>query len=265
MQDHEKPEGTWSGSTGSIPNRKRSATSLGANIQQRDDSHNNISAPKPSQSKSQKSPKSTKFQPSEFPYQATGPKPSKQSSLTPNSQSEEQSILGSEPRSSNSRTSSPDPYSRPEPKDPGTDELFNNPRAEIKTKRKWDPKEWNKDEIDSDDEYMSLAVMMKLPHELSLLQEYLETYRSFNDYLGRKHSPCTLNQPSLHVLYDPLTQTELRARHRIRAPPQRFAMQHLLHRRPPRIVHRAPAHPAGRKATRQSRARQNGTGRRDHL
>lgn len=31
---------------------------------------------------------------------------------------------------------------------------------------------------------MSLAVMMKLPHERFILQEYLETYSKFNRHLG---------------------------------------------------------------------------------
>ena len=149
------------------------------------------------------SPKPTQFQPFRFPNQASESKrskQSKQSNLTQNSQSEKpsasaretvvskQSILESKPQSSNTPTSSTSPYSRSDPKAPITEQVFNNSPLEGKAKGKWDPKEWNKDEFESDDEHMSLAVMMKLPHELSLLQEYLEAYRKFNRRLGRKYN-----------------------------------------------------------------------------
>lgn len=146
------------------------------------------------------SPKPTRFQPFRIPNQASESKRYKQSNLTQNSQSEKrsasaretviskQSILESKPQSSNTPTSSTSPYSRSDPKAPVTEQVFNNPPLEGKAKGKWDPKEWNKDELESDSEHMSPAVMIKLPHELSLLQEYPEAYRKFNRHLGRKYN-----------------------------------------------------------------------------
>lgn len=169
MEDHGKPEGTGSRSAG-------------------------------------QSPRPTQFQPFGIPHQASVSKWSKESNLTPNPQPEkpsalaretvasESSTLESKPQSSNTPTSSTRTDSRSEPKAPVTEQPFDNTPPERSANRKWDPKEWKKVELDSDDEHMSLAVMMKLPHELSLLQEYLEAYGDFNRYLGRKYNPCTVNQ-----------------------------------------------------------------------
>lgn len=165
-------------------------------------------------------PKATPFQPFRIPHQASESKRSKQSNLTPNPQREKpsalaretvaskNSILESKPQSSNTPTSSTRPYSRPGPQAPGTEQSINNPPPEHSAKRKRDPKEWKKDEVDSVSQDTSLAVMMKLSHEISLLQEHLETYNHFNVHLGRKHKSYTLNQTFLDALHDSLTQMD---------------------------------------------------------
>lgn len=169
MEDHGKPEGTGSRSAG-------------------------------------QSPQATKFQPFKIPHQSSESKRSKKFNLTPNPQPEkpsplsretvasENSALESKPQSSNTPTSSTAPYSKPGPEAPGTEQSINDPAPEHSVRGERDAKELEKDELESDDEYMSLAVMMKLSHELSLLQEYLEVYRKFNRRLGRKYNPCTLDQ-----------------------------------------------------------------------
>ena len=71
------------------------------------------------------------------------------------------------------------------------------PKNDGKPLQKWDTKEWDENEFDSDEENMSLAVMMKLANELSLLKSFLEIYRKFNIHLGGTQSFFTLTQPPL--------------------------------------------------------------------
>lgn len=77
------------------------------------------------------------------------------------------------------------------------DNQLDKPNDKGKAIQKWDPKVWDENEFDSDEENMSLAVTMKLANELSLLKSFLEIYRKFNVHLGGKQSPCTLTMPNL--------------------------------------------------------------------
>ena len=59
--------------------------------------------------------------------------------------------------------------------------------------QKWKPDEWDDNYLDSDRKNMSLAVMMKLGHQLSLLREFLDVYKRFNGHLGGKQNPDNPN------------------------------------------------------------------------
>ncbi|CAD6586685.1 MAG: hypothetical protein ASARMPRED_002800 [Alectoria sarmentosa] len=70
---------------------------------------------------------------------------------------------------------------------------------------KWDPKEWEAIEFDSDEENMSLAITMKLAYDLSLLKSFLEIYRKFNIHLGGKPNSrtlCTPDHPPIYCIRD---------------------------------------------------------------
>lgn len=77
------------------------------------------------------------------------------------------------------------------------DNQLDKPNDKGKAIQKWDPKVWDENEFDSDEENMSLAVTMKLANELSLLKSFLGIYRKFNIHLGGKQSPCTPIMPNL--------------------------------------------------------------------
>ena len=66
------------------------------------------------------------------------------------------------------------------------------PDDEGKAFWKWDPKVWDEDEFDTDEEGMSLAIVMKLTNELSLLKSFLGIYRRFNIHLGGRCGFCRL-------------------------------------------------------------------------
>ena len=57
---------------------------------------------------------------------------------------------------------------------------------------KWQPNEWDANRFESDNKNMSLAVVMDLANQLSLLRSHLEMYRQFNIRLGGESNPrCT--------------------------------------------------------------------------
>ena len=126
---------------------------------------------------------------------------SQQSNLAPEVEFSKQSLLASEPQLSNVPPSSTDHFLKRELKTPSADDQLDKPIDEGERIRKWDPKEYDRDVFDSDDKNMSLIVMRKLAHGLSLLKEALEDYKKFNFYLGGKQNPylCTLPNPMHHT------------------------------------------------------------------
>ena len=112
-----------------------------------------------------------------------------QSNLAPEVEFSKQSLLVAEPQPPNLPPSSTDPFLKSELKTPSADNQLDRPIDERETIRKWDPKEYDRDVFDSDDKNMSLIVMRKLAHGLSLLKEALEDYKKFNFYLGGKQKP----------------------------------------------------------------------------
>ena len=122
---------------------------------------------------------------------------SQKSSLAPEVESSKQSALISGPQPSNLHTSSTGPFLKLELKAPNTDIQLDKPIDEGEKIRKWDPKEYDRDVFDSDNKNMSLIVMRKLAHGLSLLKEALEDYKKFNFYLGGKQNPYLCTLPNL--------------------------------------------------------------------
>ena len=78
--------------------------------------------------------------------------------------------------------------SDPEPKDLSTESQTDKPNGDVGIVQKWDDEDWDADLFDSDRQNMSLAVLMRLANQLSLLKQFLEIYKQFNVHLGCKHN-----------------------------------------------------------------------------
>lgn len=136
---------------------------------------------------------------------SAGLQTSKQSNLAPAHTSSKQISSAPGPRSSNLAISPSTRHdSRPGP------EALSSETQQVDPVRKWDPKEWEAIEFDSDEENMSLAITMKLAYDLSLLKSFLEIYRKFNIHLGGKPNSRTLahfDHPRCTAPVTVLTQT----------------------------------------------------------
>ena len=93
---------------------------------------------------------------------------------------------------------------------PGSMSVLQAPRADSQPSKplkkgqsiqKWESEEWEEIEFDTDEENMSMAVMMKLANELSLLKSFLELYNKFNNHLGGKQSSNPLTNPMRCIHY----------------------------------------------------------------
>ena len=110
--------------------------------------------------------------------QARTPQSPQHSALPPESQPSQPSILAPEVGSSNFPPSSTDTVSQPQYRVPRND------NQQDHAPQKWEANEWDSDVFDGDDVDMSLAIMIKLAHRLSILKDFLELYGRFNVHLG---------------------------------------------------------------------------------
>lgn len=147
-----------------------------------------LSAP-PLGSQSRRTVSTRQFRPPRSPTLLSHSKSSKKSTSAPN------------PQSSNLSTSPAPHPDAPETDASSAGNQSDKTKGESEAVGVWDPKDWDEDEFDSDDEHMSLAVMMKLSNELSLLKSFLELYRKFNIHLGGKKHPFTQPNPSFPKLH----------------------------------------------------------------
>ena len=85
---------------------------------------------------------------------------------------------------SNEPISSMNPQPIPELAATNADHQPDKPDDKDTAIQKWKSKDWDSDRFDSDDERMSLVVMMDLAHQTALLREHLAMYRQFNIRLG---------------------------------------------------------------------------------
>ncbi len=136
---------------------------------------------------------------SEASTQAREPQSPQHSALPLESQPSQPSILAPETGSSTFPPSSTDTLSQPQ---------HHVPRIENQqdhASQKWEANEWDPDVFDGDDVDMSLAIMTKLAHRLSILKDFLELYRRFNVHLGGEQK--TLHHPTtplvLHLSLTP--------------------------------------------------------------
>ena len=88
-----------------------------------------------------------------------------------------------------------DDHSQPEPRGLSAESQIDKPDEDVRTVQKWDLGDWDVDMFDSDKQNMSLAVIMKLANQLSLLKQFLEIYQKFNIHLGCKHNLFTTVVP----------------------------------------------------------------------
>ena len=121
---------------------------------------------------------------------------SQKATLAPEDKSSKETNLESKPQSSKLPTASTNHYSKPEPDAPRAESQLDNPNDEGRAVKKWNRMEYDEDRFDSDAQDMSLTVVMKLAHQLSLLKEFLETYKNFNVHLGSKNNyPISVHHP----------------------------------------------------------------------
>ena len=83
----------------------------------------------------------------------------------------------------------------PEPKSLNAESQIDKSDNQVQRIQKWDVGDWDADTFDSDEQNMSLAVIIKLAHQLSLLQHFLEIYKRFNVHLGSEHNYSTTVVP----------------------------------------------------------------------
>ena len=125
---------------------------------------------------------------------------SKQSTLAPAHTSSKQVSSARDPHACNLAIS---PLTHHDSR-PGVEALCSD-NKQVDPIGKWDPKEWEAIEFDSDEENMSLAITMKLAYDLSLLKSFLEIYRKFNIHLGGKPNSrtlCTPDHPPIYCIRD---------------------------------------------------------------
>ena len=85
--------------------------------------------------------------------------------------------------------------SKPEPKSLSAESQVDKSDNQVQRIQKWDVGDWDADTFDSDNQDMSLAIIMKLANQLSLLQQFLKVYKRFNVYLGGEHNHSTTLVP----------------------------------------------------------------------
>ena len=89
----------------------------------------------------------------------------------------------------------PQSMDQPEPKGLSAESQIDKPDDDVRIFQKWNLEDWDVDMFDSDKQNMSLAVVIKLANQLSLLKQFLEIYQKFNVYLGCKHNLVTTVVP----------------------------------------------------------------------